>query len=145
MSPSPAISFEVSIITTRLPRSSANTRAISRKAVVFPTPGRPNIRIDCPVSIKSRIMAIVPNTARPTRQVRPMMSPARLRMALMRCRVFSMPARLSPLKWPTLAMLYCRSSRETGVWDKYSVESGKRASGNRPTSMTISIRMSRCG
>ena len=39
-SPSPAISFDVSTMTTRL-RSSASTRAHSRSIVVLPTPGRP--------------------------------------------------------------------------------------------------------
>ena len=38
---------------------------------------------------------MVPKTARPTRQVSPTMRPRRLRMAEMRCRVRSMPARLS--------------------------------------------------
>ncbi len=86
------------MITTRFWSSSASTRAISRRAVVLPTPGRPNIKIDLPLSTRSRIVAIVPNTARPTRQVRPITSPRRLRMALIRCRVCSMPARLSPPK-----------------------------------------------
>ncbi len=40
MSLSPAISFDVSTITTRL-RSSESTRAHSRSIVVLPTPGRP--------------------------------------------------------------------------------------------------------
>ena len=39
-----------------------------------------------------------PGMVRPTRQVRPTTSPSRLMMALMRCRVRSMPARLSPPK-----------------------------------------------
>ena len=51
MSPSPAISFEVSTTTTRLPCSSASTRAASRSMVVLPMPGRPMIRIDFPVSM----------------------------------------------------------------------------------------------
>ena len=46
MSPSPAISFEVSTTTTRFPRSSGRTRATSRSIVVGPTPGRPRMRID---------------------------------------------------------------------------------------------------
>ena len=95
ISPSPAISLLVSITTTRFCRSSASTRAISRRAVVLPTPGRPISNRDCPPSSRSRTMATVPNTARPTRQVRPTTSPRRLRIALMRCRVRSMPARLS--------------------------------------------------
>ena len=49
-SPSPAISFEVSTITTRL-RSSLSTRAHSRSIVVLPTPGRPSKQIDFPLRI----------------------------------------------------------------------------------------------
>ena len=60
MSPSPAISLEESIMTTRLLRSSASTRAISRSAVVLPIPGLPSNKIDLPVSTRSRIIAIVP-------------------------------------------------------------------------------------
>ena len=41
---------------------------------------------------------MVPNTARPMRQVRPTTLPARLRMAEMRCSVRSIPARLSSPK-----------------------------------------------
>ena len=80
---------------TRLRRSSARTRATSRSIVVLPTPGRPSIRMLLPDSTMSRMMAMVPKTARPTRQVSPTMRPARLRMAEMRCSVRSMPARLS--------------------------------------------------
>ena len=71
ISPSPAISFEVSTMTTRLCRSSASTRAISRSIVVLPTPGLPSSRMLLPDSTMSRMMAMVPKTARPTRQVRP--------------------------------------------------------------------------
>ncbi len=60
MSPSPAISFEVSTTTTRLRCSSASTRAASRSIVVLPMPGRPMIRIDFPVSTKSAMISIVP-------------------------------------------------------------------------------------
>ena len=100
MSPSPAISFEVSTTTTRLASSSASTRAASRRMVVLPTPGRPSRRIDSPDSMTSRRMSTVPKTARPTRQVRPMTSPTRLRIAEMRWRVRSSPARLSLPKRP---------------------------------------------
>ena len=48
MSLSPAISFDVSTITTRL-RSSESTRAHSRSIVVLPTPGRPSKHIDLPL------------------------------------------------------------------------------------------------
>ncbi len=82
-------------MTTRL-RSSASTRAHSRSIVVLPTPGRPNKQIDLPLRITSSTMSIVPYTARPTRQVSPTMRPVRLRIALMRCSVCSIPARLSP-------------------------------------------------
>ena len=98
ISPSPATSLEVSMITTLLSKSSAKTLAISRSAVVLPTPGRPKSKMELPVSTKSRIMVMVPYTARPMRQVKPIISPWRLRMALIRWRVRSIPARLSPLK-----------------------------------------------
>ena len=51
----------------------------------------------------SRTIAIVPVTARPTRHVSPITSPRRLRNAAMRCRVLSMPARLSEVKLPVRA------------------------------------------
>ncbi len=60
MSPSPAISLLVSTTTTRLPTSSASTRAASRSMVVLPMPGRPMIRIDFPLSTKSSMISIVP-------------------------------------------------------------------------------------
>ncbi len=53
------------------------------------------MRMDFPVSTKSLMMSMVPNTARPMRQVNPTILPVRLRMALIRWRVRSMPARLS--------------------------------------------------
>ncbi len=84
MSPSPAISFDVSTTTTRLPRSSARTRAASRSIVVLPMPGRPMMRIDFPVPTKSLMISIVPYTARPIRHVSPTIFPVRLRIALMR-------------------------------------------------------------
>ena len=110
-SPSPAISFDVSTMTTRL-RSSLKTRAHSRSIVVLPTPGRPSKQIDLPLRITSRMMSIVPYTARPTRHVSPTMSPLRLRIALMRCSVCSIPARLSPPNGErcetTAAMIFVR-------------------------------------
>ncbi len=60
MSPSPAISFEVSTMTTRLFSSSASTRAISRSIVVLPTPGRPSTSTLCSLRMMSSIVAIVP-------------------------------------------------------------------------------------
>ena len=44
---------------------------------------------------------MVPNTARPTRQVSPTTLPRRLRMAAIRCSVRSIPARLSRSNSPT--------------------------------------------
>jgi hypothetical protein len=40
--------------------------------VVLPTPGFPNINIDFSNSNKSLITEIIPKTARPTRQVNPL-------------------------------------------------------------------------
>ena len=109
MSPSPAISLEVSTTTTRLRCSSASTRAASRSIVVLPMPGRPMIRIDFPVSTKSEMISIVPYTARPIRQVSPTILPLRLRMALMRWSVRSMPARLSSPNDPMWSTTYAMS------------------------------------
>ncbi len=103
MSPSPAISFDVSTMITRLFISSASTRATSRSIVVLPTPGRPSSSMLCPLWMMSSMIAIVPKTARPTRQVRPTMRPRRLRMQEMRCSVRSMPARLSSPNSPMRA------------------------------------------
>ena len=120
MSPSPAISLLVSTTTTRLPMSSARTRAASRSIVVLPMPGRPMIRIDFPVSTKSWMISIVPKTARPIRQVRPTILPLRLRIALMRWSVRSMPARLSSPNVPDVVddVARCRprsTSRSSSV------------------------------
>ena len=79
---------------------SARMRAASRSMVVLPTPGRPSSSSDLPLSIRSCTMSVVPYTARPTRQVSPTILPRRLRMAEMRCRVRSIPARLSVSKAP---------------------------------------------
>ena len=97
ISPSPAISLEVSMIITRLPTSSASTRAISLNFVVLPTPGGPRKRMDLPDSTRSLIMSIVPVMARPTRQVKPIILPWRFLMQEILCRVRSIPARLSPV------------------------------------------------
>ncbi len=140
MSPSPAISFEVSTMTTRLPRSSARTRATSRSIVVLPTPGRPRRRTDCPPSTMSRMMSIVPNTARPMRQVSPTTLPERLRIALMRWSVRSIPARLSSPKTPMWSMTYAMSASVTSRSRRSSSPVVKRASGRRPRSMTTSSR-----
>ena len=108
MSPSPAISLLVSTITTR--RSSEIMRAASRNSVVLPTPGRPSKSTFRPSVIRSRTMSTVPETALPTRQVSPTTSPVRLRMAEMRCKVRSIPARLSVPKWPSFFTVCDRSS-----------------------------------
>ena len=83
-SPSPAISFDVSTITTRFLASSANTRAVSRRIVVFPTPGLPKIRTLLPDLIRSSINLTEPYTALPTLQVSPTGSPARFLTTEMR-------------------------------------------------------------
>ena len=145
MSPSPAISLEVSTTTTRLPRSSARTRAASRSIVVLPMPGRPMIRIDFPVSTKSVMISIVPYTARPMRQVSPTILPLRLRMALMRWSVRSMPARLSSPNEPMCSTTKAMSASSISRSRSMTSESGKRASGRRPRSMTTSISASRSG
>jgi len=138
ISPSPAISFEVSMMTTRFLVLSASTRAASRSMVVLPTPGRPSSRMFCPDSMRSAIMSTMPKTARPTLQVRPTMSPWRLRIAEMRWRVRSMPALLSvvnsPMRATTKAMSFWSTSLQLTTISLW----GKRASGGEPRSSTIS-------
>ncbi len=114
-SPSPPISFDVSTITTRLCSSSASTRAISRMTVVLPTPGRPRNRIELGTSRMSRMSEMWPVTALPTRQVRPMTAPRRLRIAEMRWSVPWTPARLSPPNSPTARSAAARSSAVTSA------------------------------
>ena len=143
MSPSPAISLEVSTTTTRLLNSEARTRAASRSMVVLPTPGRPMIRIERPASMWSRRISIVPKTERPTRQVRPTTRSDRLRIAEMRWSVRSMPARLSPPKLPMREITQLRSSSVTSRSSSVTSPEVRRASGRRPRSMTISRRPSR--
>mmetsp|Transcript_4481 Transcript_4481/g.11779 ORF Transcript_4481/g.11779 Transcript_4481/m.11779 type:complete len:215 (-) Transcript_4481:8-652(-) len=78
-SPSPAISLDVSMITTLF--LSARTRVTSRMAVVLPLPGSPRNRMEGGIvslllgwfRSRSAIMAALPETCRPTRKVRPMM------------------------------------------------------------------------
>ena len=84
MSPSPAISLEVSTTITRFPASSANTLATSLNIVVFPTPGLPRSNTLSPERIKSSIIFIVPYTALPTLKVIPTIFPARFLIAEMR-------------------------------------------------------------
>jgi hypothetical protein len=69
--------------------------------VVLPTPGGPITKMERPPSTKSRIIAALPDTARPTRQVRPMICILRFRMALIRCKELLIPERLSSENSPT--------------------------------------------
>ena len=142
MSPSPAISLDVSMTITRLLNSSAKTRAISRNLVVLPTPGRPNSKTLRPASIRSRIWSMVPNMARPTRKVKPIIVPWRLRMAEILCKVPSIPARLSAPNSPTVEITWSKSALATGVADRVTELPGRRASGARPKSMITSSKSS---
>ena len=137
-SPSPAISLEVSTMTTRFFASSDSTRAISRNIVVLPTPGRPRSRMFLPEKAKSSIILMVPKTARPTRQVIPMTWPFRLRIAEMRCSVRSMPARLSSPNSPRRDTRFSKSSLVTSWSSKATSPEGNLASGTRPKSKTTS-------
>lgn len=69
--------------------------------VVLPTPGGPITKMEPPPSIKSRMISALPETARPTRQVRPMICILRFRIALIRCKELLIPDRLSSEKSPT--------------------------------------------
>mmetsp|Transcript_1304 Transcript_1304/g.3524 ORF Transcript_1304/g.3524 Transcript_1304/m.3524 type:complete len:273 (+) Transcript_1304:702-1520(+) len=140
MSPSPPISLLVSMITTLLPSSSERTRAISRITVVLPTPGLPRNRMDSlPVSMSS-IISTWPVTARPTLQVSPTIFPLLFLMADMRCRVPSIPARLSPPKSPTDVSAASRSACEitSSRRNSLAMSPANLASGLRPRSRTTS-------
>ena len=100
MSPSPAISFDVSTTTTRRSSSLAKTRAISRSIVVLPTPGGPSSSRLHREATMSATTCVVPCSARPGRMVSPTMLPERLRSAEKRCSVRAIPARLSAVKAP---------------------------------------------
>mmetsp|Transcript_30272 Transcript_30272/g.88555 ORF Transcript_30272/g.88555 Transcript_30272/m.88555 type:complete len:217 (-) Transcript_30272:200-850(-) len=102
-SPSPAISHVLSTTTTFSRLSSAKVRAISRRHVVFPTPGRPMSSNDClrwAISIKNvfhAMVAISPLVALPTRTATPKtFSGNRMGcvIKLIRCNVPAMPRRL---------------------------------------------------
>mmetsp|Transcript_36946 Transcript_36946/g.94487 ORF Transcript_36946/g.94487 Transcript_36946/m.94487 type:complete len:280 (+) Transcript_36946:878-1717(+) len=146
-SPSPPISLEVSTMTTRFRKSSLSTRAISRITVVLPTPGRPRKRMLSLASSRSWTISMCPVTARPTRQVRPTTFPLRLRMQLIRCKVPSTPARLSPPNSPKASQAASRSSQDTSSSHRISDSPSprKRASGRRPMSRMTSSRVERCG
>src|SRR3990172_13165368 len=90
--------------------------------------------------MRSAIILMVPKTALPTLRVRPITLPWRLRTAEMRCRVRSIPARLSPLKGLIREVTYFMSSSVTSWGERMTSRWGKRASGGRPRSMTTSRR-----
>lgn len=69
--------------------------------VVFPTPGGPMSNKEAPSLTKSCNKLALPDIARPTRQVKPIIAPFRFLIALMRCNVRLIPARLSMAKSPT--------------------------------------------
>lgn len=69
--------------------------------VVFPTPGGPITKMEPPPTTRSRIISALPDIARPTRQVRPIMLALRFRMALILCNEWLIPDRLSSEKLPT--------------------------------------------
>ena len=104
------------------------------------------IRTLLPDSTRSLMISIVPNTARPMRAVRPTILPLRLRIALMRWSVRSMPARLSSPNEPMWSMTYWMSSSVTSRSSSTSSPPPpKRASGARPRSITTSIRSRSAG
>mmetsp|Transcript_13736 Transcript_13736/g.43441 ORF Transcript_13736/g.43441 Transcript_13736/m.43441 type:complete len:244 (-) Transcript_13736:14-745(-) len=86
-------------------------------------------------------MAALPHTLRPTRMVSPTIFPCLLRMQLMRCKVLSTPARLSPPNCPASCTASSRSALETSSSPRgTSPTEGKRASGTLPRSITTSTR-----
>ena len=149
--------------TTRRPTSSASRRAISRMAVVLPTPGLPSSSTDAGrlkeeeeeeedgdgerPETRSAAASAEPRTARPTRHVRPTTLPSLLRSAETRCSVRSTPALLSSPNSPTEAQAASRSSLVTRRGDSGTSPTGpgRRASGCLPRSMTTSITASRSG
>ena len=70
------------------------------------------------------MISIVPYTARPMRQVSPTIFPLRLRIALIRCSVRSMPARLSSPKLPMWSTTYAMSASPTSRSSRATSESG---------------------
>ena len=101
--------------------------------------------MDFSCSNKSLIILTVPKKALPILQVNPITLPFRFRSELIRCRVFSIPARLSLLNLPNFLRMRSRSCQTTVRYENYSVESENLASGRRPISRTISIKDSRFG
>ena len=123
---------------TRLCASTDRTRAISRSMVVLPTPGRPRRRMFFPENARSSIILMVPKTALPTRQVMPMTSPLRFRIAEIRCSVRSIPARLSAPKSPMRSTTLSRSDLVMSWSSRAISPEGNLASGKRPKSKTTS-------
>src|SRR3954464_12923907 len=74
------------------------------------------------------------------RQVRPTILPLRLRIALIRWSVRSMPARLSSPREPMWSTTWAMSASVISRSSSVTSASGKRASGRRPRSRTTSIR-----
>lgn len=72
--------------------------------VVFPTPGGPMSNKEEPSLTRSRNELALPDIARPTRQVKPIIAPFRFLIALIRCKVLLIPALLSTAKSPTCNM-----------------------------------------
>jgi hypothetical protein len=97
----------------------------------------------CVPCSRSRTMSTGPRTARPTRHVSPMITPFRLRIALIRCRVPSIPARLSGPNSPSARAAFSKSSRVISLSARVSALSRKRAYGFLPRSRTISRRLTR--
>ena len=96
MSPSPAISFDVSTMMTRLFSSVESTRALSRKQRRLADSGTAEQQqaLSGFDDVAQNVDGAVDGAADAARQTRQSLS-RRLRMAEMRCSVRSMPARLS--------------------------------------------------
>lgn len=78
--------------------------------VVFPTPGGPISNNEAPALTKSLNKLALPDTALPTRQVKPIIAPFLFLIALIRCKVLLIPARLSIAKSPTYKSKKCLPS-----------------------------------
>mmetsp|Transcript_9568 Transcript_9568/g.20959 ORF Transcript_9568/g.20959 Transcript_9568/m.20959 type:complete len:259 (-) Transcript_9568:1736-2512(-) len=112
MSPLPAISLLVSTISTRL--VNAKKQAQSRRRVVLPAPGQPTSSTLLPCSSSLCSSRYMPGTLLPRRNVSPITSPDRFSLRDTRCRVLSMPARLSASEnGPTAAVTSARSAALT--------------------------------
>mmetsp|Transcript_2666 Transcript_2666/g.5880 ORF Transcript_2666/g.5880 Transcript_2666/m.5880 type:complete len:259 (-) Transcript_2666:1775-2551(-) len=112
MSPLPAISLLVSTISTRFVL--AKKQAQSRRRVVLPAPGQPTSSTLLPCSSSLCSSRYMPGTLLPRRNVSPITTPDRLSLRDTRCRVLSMPARLSASEnEPTAAVTSARSAALT--------------------------------